>query len=422
MVISATLAASGGVLGIEDLLDRRAVRTVFQPLVHLDTREVVGFECLSRGPAGTELESPLAMLDAARTVGRLQEFDALCRHNALRVAGAATLDPSIAWFVNVEPETAGLPTDDPLDDSETGSGLRVVMEFTERAVANDPQQLLSAVLAARMRSWGVALDDVGAEPGSLALLPLVDPDIVKLDMSLLSGKDAPRMAAVANAVRAHAERTGAVILAEGIENERHVVLARTLGATYGQGWLFGRPGPLPTAVPSPVHAIPRSECPGATMTPTPYEVISASCDSAVTEKSMLMPMSNYLEDQAFDGGSPVVILGCFQHDRFLTPATRLRYARLAGRTAFTAALGEAVHPEPAPGVRGASLHPDDRLCGEWNVVVVGPHYAAALVARDLGDTGTDVERRFEFVITHDRELVLAAARALMHWVVPAPVA
>ena len=46
-----------------------------------------------------------------------------------------------------------------------------------------------------------------------------------------------------NAVNAHAERTGAVVLAEGIETEEHLATARALGATLGQGWYFGRPGP-----------------------------------------------------------------------------------------------------------------------------------------------------------------------------------
>lgn len=390
---------------------------MFQPLVHLDSREVVGFECLSRGPAGTPLESPLEMLTAAQEAGRLHELDAICRDAAVSRAAAADLDPSLAWFVNVEPATSPPQGRDVLSVVEP-PGLRVVMEFTERAVTDDPQRLLRAVHAARVRSRGVALDDVGAEPGSLALLPLVDPDVVKLDMSLLSGRDAPRVAAVANAVRAHAERTGAAILAEGIECERHVVLARTLGATYGQGWLFGRPGRLPASVPSPRHALPRSAWQPTSTIPTPYEVVSASRSATVTEKSMLMPMSGYLEDQALGGGSPVVMLGCFQHDRYLTAATRRKYARLAARTAFTAALGEDLGPEPAVGVRGARLDPGDRLCGEWNVVVVGPHYSAALVARDLGDKGPDHRRRFEFVITHDRELVLQAARSLMHWVVP----
>ena len=69
--------------------------------------------------------------------------------------------------------------------------------------------------------------------------------------------------------------------------------------------------------------------------------------------------------------------------------------------------------DPAPGVRGATLESGDALRGEWNIAVLGPHYAGALVARDLGDAGPDRERRFEFVLTFDRDLVVDVAAALI---------
>ena len=91
----------------------------------------------------------------------------------------------------------------------------------------------------------MALDDVGAEPASLAVMPFVHPDVVKLDLQLVQGRTTAEVARIVNAVRAQAERTGARILAEGIETRRHAETARTLGATVGQGWLYGRPGRLP---------------------------------------------------------------------------------------------------------------------------------------------------------------------------------
>jgi DICT domain-containing protein len=58
------------------------------------------------------------------------------------------------------------------------------------------------------------------------------------------------------------------------------------------------------------------------------------------------------------------------------------------------------------------------LAGEWTVVVVGSHYAGALIAKDLGDTGPERDRRFEFLVSHDRTLVLDAARSLLSRLVP----
>jgi DICT domain-containing protein len=68
---------------------------------------------------------------------------------------------------------------------------------------------------------------------------------------------------------------------------------------------------------------------------------------------------------------------------------------------------------PAPGVRGAAIAGDDPLRDEWSVVVLGPHFAGALVAVDLGDDGPDEERRFDFALTYDRDLVVDAGNALM---------
>jgi DICT domain-containing protein len=74
--------------------------------------------------------------------------------------------------------------------------------------------------------------------------------------------------------------------------------------------------------------------------------------------------------------------------------------------------------EPAPRVRGASLEGNDGLLGEWSIAVLGPHFAGALVAMDLGDEGSDMERRFDFCLTYDRDLVTEAAAALMRRIVP----
>jgi EAL domain-containing protein (putative c-di-GMP-specific phosphodiesterase class I) len=74
-----------------------------------------------------------------------------------------------------------------------------------------------------------------ADPASLALLPLLAPDLIKLDMALIRERPGQHAARVMSAVAAHAERTGAVVLAEGVETEQHRVTARALGATYGQG-------------------------------------------------------------------------------------------------------------------------------------------------------------------------------------------
>ena len=81
-------------------------------------------------------------------------------------------------------------------------------------------------------------------------------------------------------------------------------------------------------------------------------------------------------------------------------------------------FGEGIDEHPAPGVRGADLEGRPDLAQEWNVLVVGPHFAGGFVARDLGDEGPDEARRFDFTMTFDRELVSGPAAILMHHVSP----
>jgi EAL domain-containing protein (putative c-di-GMP-specific phosphodiesterase class I) len=404
---------------IHEVLDARAVKPLFQPLVEIAGGQVLGYEALSRGPAGSPWESPAALFAAAREVGREDELDWVCHVQAYRAILAADLDPALTWFVNMEPTSwrAGCPADLAPVVDQARSRLRVVTEMTERVLADDPAGLLSATAACRAAGWGVALDDVGADPMSLALMPFVHPDVVKLDMQLLRQPGDPHTARVVAAVAAHAEASGAVVLAEGIETADHLAIARTMGATVGQGWYFGRPAPLPSGARAgarlPLIPPPRRD------SRSPYEIVAARRPVTRATKAHLIPMSRHLEALAGDGPEPPVLLACFQEARHFTPATLRRFGRIAGHSPLVAALGVGLAAEPAPGVRGACLGDDDSLRGEWNVVVVGPHQAAALVARDLGDVCADSERRFDFALTHDRALVLEAARSLLAWLAPA---
>jgi DICT domain-containing protein len=130
-------------------------------------------------------------------------------------------------------------------------------------------------------------------------------------------------------------------------------------------------------------------------------------------KRVLYAISRQLETHLDRGAEAAVLLASFQEARHFTPLTSARYERLARGAALVGALGAGMSSEPAPGVRGADLAAAEALRGEWNVIVLDPHFAAAFSAFDLGDEGDDGERRFDFCMTYDRELVIAAARTLM---------
>jgi hypothetical protein len=288
------------------------------------------------------------------------------------------------------------------------------LELTERALLSRPAEVMQLIRWARDGGWGIALDDVGAHPDSLALLPFIGPDVIKLDLALVQQLPSRSQATMMAAVLAHAERTGAAILAEGIETERHLEQALAFGARYGQGWMLGKPGPLDLGVapqPIPFAFTPRD------LALSPFDVIQripiVRAKIKIARKSLLLAMSHHIEHQALALDIPPVVLSAFQTAERFTPHTIKRYTVLAERCPFVGALAVGLPAEPAPRVRATSLDPGDRLAGEWTVVIAGAHYGGALIARDLGDDGPDADRRFEFVLTHDRDLVLAAGRSLM---------
>jgi EAL domain-containing protein (putative c-di-GMP-specific phosphodiesterase class I) len=412
-------------LDVLAVVDERQIRTLYQPIVDLDSHAVVAYEALARGPVGSDLENPIALFAAARAAKIELALDWACIESALRGAVAADLHRDIALFINVETSTVGETPPASLVAliEATRDRFRVIVEITERAVTARPAELLEHVANIRALGWGLAMDDVGVDPGSLAFLPFVRPDVVKLDMDLVRDGRGPEAASIIAAVMAHGESTGCLTLGEGIENREHLRRATGMGATLGQGWLFGRPGPLPAIArraPRTLLATPPGGNRAITPRPdgsTPFSVVAAHRSTRVGTKELLLDISNHIEAQAENIAEHPILVGAFQLAERFTPDTRRRYERLAKHCSLVAALGIGLDAREVAGVRGAPLASDDPLKDEWSVAVVGPHYAAALVARDCGIGENDRSRLFEFVVTHDRGLVLDAMSTLLERVV-----
>jgi EAL domain-containing protein (putative c-di-GMP-specific phosphodiesterase class I) len=400
---------------VADLVDRRLVQSAYQPLVDLYSGEIVGYEALARGPAGSRLERPDALFEAASVAGLEREVEWECQRAAMQGALDTGLADGQALFVNLEPRL--LRAERParlsqlLDAALARFGL--FAEFTERSLTDRPAELLAAVERLRTRGVGIALDDVGSDPRSLALMPFLAPDVIKLDLSLVQNRPSRQAAEVMHAVSAESERTGALVLAEGIETEEHRRTALSLGARYGQGWMFGRPAelgppskPIAVAIPHPPRTL-------AAEYRSPFEVVAAQRPVRRGNKRLLLALSRQIETQAAGLGDFAVILSTFQEARYFTPISAARYASLAEHAALVGALGVGLPECPAPGVRGVEIDRADPLRGEWDVSVIGPHFAMAFVARELGDDGEDMERRFDFAMTYDRRLAIDAARAMM---------
>ncbi|SNT63440.1 EAL domain, c-di-GMP-specific phosphodiesterase class I (or its enzymatically inactive variant) [Asanoa hainanensis] len=390
-------------VGIEGILARRLVKPVFQPVVSLADERPVGFEALARGPEGPFHQAP-ALFAAAARAGLSAELDWLCASAAGQAYREADL-PEMALFVNLNPDT--LASDPPAELVEAYDELTqerdVVLEITEQSVMREPARLMEAVLDARRRKARIALDDIGVEPGSLAAMPLVNPDIIKLDRSIIQARtNSWAVSQVVNAVLDEAHRRDAQILAEGIERPEHLAVARSMGATLGQGYLFGRPGPLPDQVQRSERELARVTSRNVAHQ-TPFDLLAPTADIYPTSEEMFASMVGHIENQATQTTSPAILVvnvGDGDYD----DESRIRHTYLTSRGIDVFVLGTGTARNLGNRIRGIALTDDDPLLTERTVLFVGSRYGSGAFARRDGDTlhaGTcyNPERVIEAVLT-----------------------
>lgn len=382
----------------------------FQPIVSLPDEAVVGFEALARWPQAAAL-GPAAVFAHAREHGDVDQLDQMCITISIEQALRSTLPDGALLSVNCEPASTYRPVTPAKDH------LQVMFEITERSMLVQPYLLLKKVAALRADGHLIALDDIGAHPDSSALLDVISPDVMKLDLALVQSQPDFRQAQTLSAVLAHHERTGSVILAEGIETDAHLEQALAVGAQLGQGYRFGAPAALPDAITGGSWASRYGAGqPARLAADSPFALVDGHRRVRTARKETVLALSRHIEAQAQRAADPPIMLVALQRSEHLSPATRRRYRALAERSPLVAVFGEHMVAEPDAGLRGVALGSDDPMCLEWTVVALGPHTAAALIAREHpGNTShtPDGDRRFDFLVTYDRQLVSETAHNML---------
>jgi EAL domain-containing protein (putative c-di-GMP-specific phosphodiesterase class I) len=291
---------------VHAIIDARAVEIEFQAVLDASRSHVVGFEALARGPEGP-LRAPRRLFAAARAVGRAGELDWICRAAAFRIFMDARLHPSVSLFVNVEPDSLIAPCPEDLLpviwDAETR--LRVFIDIAGQGLLRHPVEVLESVRRARAAGWGVVLNDLEFSAAAVSLLPVLEPDVIRLDQrAVRQGSD--RVAAALAAALTEAERVGTALLVDNVE-ETPGSLARSVAAGYVQGRLLAVEGKLPAAVPPPPAPIPLRATEGTGA--TPWEVVAASSALAatdVTDESLDRLMRQFVTQAARGAETPAV--------------------------------------------------------------------------------------------------------------------
>lgn len=239
-------AGPGDRAGLEVSFER-AMETLwiaYQPIVDARRRVVFGHEALLRS-SEPSLPHPGAVIDAAV---RLEQLDVLGRNIRARAAGPVAENPDVGLlFVNLHVRDLLDPTLTSPESPLSRLAPRVVLEITERAALDEVGDVRPRIARLREMGFRIAIDDLGAGYSGLTSFAQLEPEVVKLDMSLV--RDIDSSATKQKVVRSMSglcRDMGMLVVAEGVETPAERDMLLELGCDLLQGYLFAKPSrPFP---------------------------------------------------------------------------------------------------------------------------------------------------------------------------------
>lgn len=229
---------------IEEAIRGNLLETVFQPIVDLRDGRIRGVEALTRFMSKPRRSPETWFVEAAHQ-GLLTQLELAAATQALTHLEAIPEDVYLS--VNVSTETIQGPRLAEMLQSISAS--RLVLELTERTPIDDYEEIGARLDALRSMGTRLAVDDVGKGFSGLGHLVELAPDLLKFDRSLIAevNSDTTKSGLIAR-LTSFASEEDMDVVAEGIETEAELDTLRRLGVESGQGFLLGRPGPIPTLV------------------------------------------------------------------------------------------------------------------------------------------------------------------------------
>ncbi len=215
----------------------RGVYVDYHPIVVTETKQIFGYEALARGVMRS-LRSPEVMFDVAAEADLVWELSRLCRSRAIE--GIDTrLQGNELLFINVDPHDFNDPA---FNELEINNPERVVIEITERTAIKDYPKFRDRLKAFRDRGFRFAVDDAGSGYAGLGSIANLEPDFIKLDISLINAIDTNfiKQNLVETMVR-FANDHGAMVIAEGVERAEEFKTVKDLGVHLVQGFYLHRP-------------------------------------------------------------------------------------------------------------------------------------------------------------------------------------
>ena len=238
-------------------IESNGLTLAYQPLIHLATGRVAGFEALARWQHEGAPIPPGEFIPVAEESGLIVQLGRWALDTATRALADWDLKTGtrLPISVNVNLSPVQISRDDvaaAVWGALTASGIdggRLTLELTEGAIIQDPERCAKALKALQRFDVKIAMDDFGSGYTSLASLQLLPIDILKIDQRFVSAMLADGdSAAIVDAILSLARALGMETTAEGIESEALAAKLTELGCTYGQGFFYSEAMPADEAL------------------------------------------------------------------------------------------------------------------------------------------------------------------------------
>lgn len=235
-------------VNIGDIIQNKEIITYFQPIVSVRQRSIIGFEALTRGIDNKtgRIIPPNQLFSLAEVEDKTVELDRLCREKALCSFKDLSVDNELFLAINFKTSI--------IDKGVVGSGNllnqvldcslkpgKIIIEIVESEV-KDLSALTQFVRNYKNLGYLIALDDFGSGYSNMDRVAVIRPDIIKIDRSLIReiNREYYKQEILKSLVRL-SHKLGALVLAEGVENEQEALILLELGVDMFQGYYFSKP-------------------------------------------------------------------------------------------------------------------------------------------------------------------------------------
>ena len=228
-----------------EIINKRKIKPVFQPIVSLQTGDVFAYEALSRTTGEFESASVEMLFDVAGRMGSICKLEKLCRCMAMEKAVGKPKDTKL--FLNVD---GNVILNKEFESGFTQNNLEkngltrkdIVFEITERSDVDDKERLCRLVKHYENQGFAIAIDDIGSKYSGLNRMNYLKPQYVKIDYELVHKLHKSKsQKSIVRLMVHHCREMGYTLIAEGIEDREELACLVRLGVPYGQGYFFARP-------------------------------------------------------------------------------------------------------------------------------------------------------------------------------------